>query len=60
MTESTPEKAQEKQPWPQLVAAVIDTLIGAARITWGGDDGWRYEHAVALKDLTLTSTDDSQ
>ena len=58
MTETTSEKAQEKQSWPQLVAAAIDTLIGAARITWGGDDGWRYEHAVALKDLTLTSTDE--
>jgi hypothetical protein len=50
--------AEKYQSWPQQVAATIGTLIGAARITWGSEGAWRQKHVVALKDLTLTSTDE--
>lgn len=49
MAESTPEK----QPWPQRVAATIDTLIGAPRITWGNQGDWRKSRVVALERLSL-------
>jgi hypothetical protein len=51
--------SEPEQSWTRKVTVAVSKLVGVTNISWGPKGNWRSQHAIALKDLTLPSTDEA-